>query len=64
MCVSLKIMDARGENSLALFPAKFHESMWIRRGTCSNSTLLVYVLCLILLDSVFIVVSDLQEALQ
>lgn len=26
-------MDAKGENSLALFPAKFRESMWIRRGT-------------------------------
>ncbi|EFH55954.1 predicted protein [Arabidopsis lyrata subsp. lyrata] len=29
----IEIMDAKGENSLALFPAKFRESMWIRRGS-------------------------------
>ncbi|KAG2332335.1 hypothetical protein Bca52824_003515 [Brassica carinata] len=27
------IMDAKGEKSLAMFPAKFRESMWIRRGS-------------------------------
>ncbi|XVF81924.1 hypothetical protein PTKIN_Ptkin16aG0001500 [Pterospermum kingtungense] len=26
-------MDARGEKSLALFPAKFQKSMWIKRGS-------------------------------
>ncbi|EOA27996.1 hypothetical protein CARUB_v10024173mg [Capsella rubella] len=29
----IEIMDAKGESSLALFPAKFRESMWIRRGS-------------------------------
>uniref|UniRef100_A0A1J3JDH7 Putative RNA-binding protein EIF1AD n=1 Tax=Noccaea caerulescens TaxID=107243 RepID=A0A1J3JDH7_NOCCA len=29
----IEIMDAKGNNSLALFPAKFRESMWIRRGS-------------------------------
>ncbi|CAH2058592.1 unnamed protein product [Thlaspi arvense] len=29
----IEIMDAKGDNSLALFPAKFRESMWIRRGS-------------------------------
>ncbi|XP_038891513.1 probable RNA-binding protein EIF1AD isoform X2 [Benincasa hispida] len=26
-------MDAQGEKSLALFPAKFQKSMWIKRGS-------------------------------
>ncbi|KAJ4872989.1 hypothetical protein Rs2_26170 [Raphanus sativus] len=29
----IEIMDAKGDKSLALFPAKFRESMWIRRGS-------------------------------
>lgn len=28
----LQVMDAQGEKSLALFPAKFQKSMWIKRG--------------------------------
>ncbi|KAF8104669.1 hypothetical protein N665_0170s0044 [Sinapis alba] len=35
----LQIMDAEGENSLALFPAKFRESMWIRRGSFEKKRL-------------------------
>lgn len=31
-------MDARGEKSLALFPAKFQKSMWIKRGLSFLST--------------------------
>ena len=31
-CVCIKVMDARGGKSLALFPAKFQKSMWIKRG--------------------------------
>lgn len=27
-----KVMDAQGKTSLALFPAKFQKSMWIKRG--------------------------------
>ncbi|CAK9139799.1 unnamed protein product [Ilex paraguariensis] len=29
----LFVMDAKGERSLALFPAKFQKSMWIKRGS-------------------------------
>ncbi|MED6150769.1 hypothetical protein PIB30_075718 [Stylosanthes scabra] len=29
----IEVMDAQGEKSLALFPAKFQKSMWIRRGS-------------------------------
>ncbi|XP_043816981.1 probable RNA-binding protein EIF1AD isoform X2 [Manihot esculenta] len=29
----LEVMDAKGEKSLALFPAKFQKSMWIKRGS-------------------------------
>ncbi|KAH0979318.1 hypothetical protein GBA52_006495 [Prunus armeniaca] len=28
----IEIMDGQGEKSLALFPAKFQKSMWIKRG--------------------------------
>ncbi|CAJ2644317.1 unnamed protein product [Trifolium pratense] len=28
----MQVMDARGEKSLALFPAKFQKSIWIKRG--------------------------------
>ncbi|XP_058786632.1 uncharacterized protein LOC131661198 [Vicia villosa] len=28
----IEVMDATGEKSLALFPAKFQKSMWIKRG--------------------------------
>ncbi|CAJ2641737.1 putative RNA-binding protein EIF1AD-like [Trifolium pratense] len=28
----IEVMDASGEKSLALFPAKFQKSMWIKRG--------------------------------
>ncbi|XP_065871160.1 uncharacterized protein [Euphorbia lathyris] len=28
-----EVMDSRGEKSLALFPAKFHKSMWMKRGS-------------------------------
>ncbi|XP_045803335.1 probable RNA-binding protein EIF1AD isoform X2 [Trifolium pratense] len=28
----IEVMDARGEKSLALFPAKFQKSIWIKRG--------------------------------
>ncbi|KAJ4972308.1 hypothetical protein NE237_005407 [Protea cynaroides] len=29
----IEVMDAAGQKSLALFPAKFQKSMWIRRGS-------------------------------
>ncbi|XVF24304.1 hypothetical protein REPUB_Repub13aG0116200 [Reevesia pubescens] len=29
----IEVMDAGGEKSLALFPAKFQKSMWIKRGS-------------------------------
>ncbi|XP_008234164.1 PREDICTED: probable RNA-binding protein EIF1AD [Prunus mume] len=29
----IEIMDGQGEKSLALFPAKFQKSMWIKRGS-------------------------------
>ncbi|KAG6658635.1 probable RNA-binding protein EIF1AD isoform X3 [Carya illinoinensis] len=29
----IEVMDGQGEKSLALFPAKFQKSMWIRRGS-------------------------------
>ncbi|XP_043698773.1 probable RNA-binding protein EIF1AD [Telopea speciosissima] len=29
----IEVMDAEGQKSLALFPAKFQKSMWIRRGS-------------------------------
>ncbi|XP_027339215.1 probable RNA-binding protein EIF1AD [Abrus precatorius] len=29
----IEVMDACGEKSLALFPAKFQKSMWIKRGS-------------------------------
>ncbi|MBA0696746.1 hypothetical protein Goari_003273 [Gossypium aridum] len=29
----MKVIDARGQKSLALFPAKFQKSMWIKRGS-------------------------------
>ncbi|CAN6569105.1 hypothetical protein ACFX13_001693 [Malus domestica] len=29
----IEVMDAKGEKSLALFPAKFSKSMWIKRGS-------------------------------
>ncbi|KAJ6952173.1 uncharacterized protein [Populus alba] len=29
----IEVMDARGGKSLALFPAKFQKSMWIKRGS-------------------------------
>ncbi|XP_065871158.1 uncharacterized protein [Euphorbia lathyris] len=29
----IEVMDSRGEKSLALFPAKFHKSMWMKRGS-------------------------------
>ncbi|VVA18554.1 PREDICTED: probable RNA-binding [Prunus dulcis] len=29
----IEIMDGQGEKSLALFPAKFQRSMWIKRGS-------------------------------
>ncbi|KAF3969263.1 hypothetical protein ACB098_06G128700 [Castanea mollissima] len=29
----IEVMDAQGEKSLALFPAKFQKSMWIKRGS-------------------------------
>ncbi|KAM5556897.1 putative RNA-binding protein EIF1AD [Rosa sericea] len=29
----IEVMDAQGEKSLALFPAKFSKSMWIKRGS-------------------------------
>lgn len=32
--ITLKVMDASGDKSLALFPAKFQKSMWIKRGLC------------------------------
>lgn len=28
----VKVMDAKGEKLLAIFPAKFQKSMWIKRG--------------------------------
>jgi Ca2+/Na+ antiporter len=39
-------MDAHGEKSLALFPAKFQKSMWIKRGLSylsTNSTFIVLI---------------------
>ncbi|CAH8297092.1 unnamed protein product [Eruca vesicaria subsp. sativa] len=33
----IEIKDARGKKSLALFPAKFRQSMWIRRESDSGS---------------------------
>lgn len=30
--LNVKVMDANGEKSLAIFPAKFQKSMWIKRG--------------------------------
>ncbi|KAA3481239.1 putative RNA-binding protein EIF1AD [Gossypium australe] len=32
----LTVIDARGQKSLALFPAKFQKSMWIKRDRCSS----------------------------
>ncbi|KAF5738403.1 RNA-binding protein EIF1AD-like [Tripterygium wilfordii] len=29
----IEVMDGQGEKSLALFPAKFQKSMWIKRGS-------------------------------
>uniref|UniRef100_A0A2P2M0M9 Putative RNA-binding protein EIF1AD n=1 Tax=Rhizophora mucronata TaxID=61149 RepID=A0A2P2M0M9_RHIMU len=29
----IEVMDGKGEKSLALFPAKFQKSMWIKRGS-------------------------------
>ncbi|KAF5452475.1 hypothetical protein F2P56_027470 [Juglans regia] len=29
----IEVMDGQGDKSLALFPAKFQKSMWIRRGS-------------------------------
>ncbi|OVA17307.1 Translation initiation factor 1A (eIF-1A) [Macleaya cordata] len=29
----IEVLDAGGEKSLALFPAKFQKSMWIKRGS-------------------------------
>ncbi|CAL0305348.1 unnamed protein product [Lupinus luteus] len=29
----IEVMDAHGEKSLALFPAKFQKSMWMKRGS-------------------------------
>nr|DAD25753.1 TPA_asm: hypothetical protein HUJ06_027221 [Nelumbo nucifera] len=29
----IEVMDAGGEKSLALFPAKFQKSMWIKQGS-------------------------------
>ncbi|XP_057977319.1 uncharacterized protein LOC131164281 [Malania oleifera] len=29
----IEVMDVQGEKSLALFPAKFQKSMWIKRGS-------------------------------
>lgn len=29
----IEVMDAKGEKALALFPAKFQKSMWIKRGS-------------------------------
>ncbi|KAH7537694.1 uncharacterized protein LOC107414024 [Ziziphus jujuba] len=29
----IEVMDAQGKTSLALFPAKFQKSMWIKRGS-------------------------------
>ncbi|KAJ8752084.1 hypothetical protein K2173_001111 [Erythroxylum novogranatense] len=29
----IEVMDRKGEKSLALFPAKFQKSMWIKRGS-------------------------------
>ncbi|XP_041001031.1 probable RNA-binding protein EIF1AD [Juglans microcarpa x Juglans regia] len=29
----IEVMDGQGEKSLALFPARFQKSMWIRRGS-------------------------------
>ncbi|KAL5801264.1 hypothetical protein ACOSQ3_032896 [Xanthoceras sorbifolium] len=29
----IEVMDSQGEKSLALFPAKFQKSMWIKRGS-------------------------------
>ncbi|KAJ0080523.1 hypothetical protein Patl1_24371 [Pistacia atlantica] len=29
----IEVVDAQGEKSLALFPAKFQKSMWIKRGS-------------------------------
>ncbi|KAK2642717.1 hypothetical protein Ddye_024480 [Dipteronia dyeriana] len=29
----IEVMDAQGEKSLALFPAKFQKSMWMKRGS-------------------------------
>lgn len=48
--ICLKVMDAHGEKSLALFPAKFQKSMWIKRGLSyvrSNSILAVLILKLL-----------------
>lgn len=32
VCLFIKVIDSQGEKSLALFPAKFQKSMWIKRG--------------------------------
>ena len=51
--VFIKVMDAHGEKSLALFPTKFQNSMWIKRGlyhVISNSKLwkITFVLFLLI----------------
>lgn len=30
--LNVKVMDAKGQKLLAIFPAKFQKSMWIKRG--------------------------------
>ncbi|GAA0165271.1 hypothetical protein LIER_20717 [Lithospermum erythrorhizon] len=30
--VIMKVMDSKGEKSLAIFPARFQKSMWMKRG--------------------------------
>lgn len=38
-----KVMDASGKNSLAMIPAKFLKTLWIKRGLYCKRT---YLICL------------------
>lgn len=40
-----KVMDAQGDKSLALFPAKFQKSMWIKRGLFLSFLYNVSIVC-------------------
>lgn len=46
----LQVLDAKGEKSLALFPAKFQKSMWIKRGSFQISSNQVFVQILEILN--------------